>query len=111
MTYLLTFACYGSHLPGQEGSIERHHNLPGSRVTPPNPILLRATQTAMQQDPYEMHAATRCLVLQAVREVCDHKAWRLLAAHAPTDHVHIVMEGEVKPEVALNAFRRTQAGR
>ena len=105
MTYLLTFACYRSHLPGEEGSIDRYRNLPGSRLTPPNPALLRATQMAMRQVPYEMHAATRRIVLQIVREVCDHKSWRLLAAHVRTNHVHIVMEADVKPEVALNAFK------
>ena len=59
MTYLLTFACYGSYLPGEEGSIDRYRNLPGSRLTPPNPALLRPTQMAMRQVPYEMHAAIR----------------------------------------------------
>jgi hypothetical protein len=74
MTYLLTFACYGSHLPGEEGSIDRYHNLPGSRLTLRNPALLRATQMAMRQAPYEMQAAARRIVLQAVREVCGNKA-------------------------------------
>ena len=59
----------------------------------------------MQQAPFEMRAATRSVVLQAVREVCDHKAWQLLAAHVRTNHVHIVMDGEATPEAALNVFK------
>jgi hypothetical protein len=31
MVYLLTFACYGCHLHGDEaGSVDRGHNVPGS---------------------------------------------------------------------------------
>jgi len=44
--YLITFACYGAHLHGDEsGSVDRKHNLPGGRmlganrlVSPPRPI-------------------------------------------------------------------------
>jgi len=33
MTYLITFACYGCHLYGEgRGSVDRNHNLLGSRV-------------------------------------------------------------------------------
>ena len=105
MTYLLTFACYGSHFPGEEGSVDCRHNVPGSRLADRNPALLRTARLAMQQAPFEMHAATRAIVLHAVREVCNHKGWRLLAAHVRTNHVHAVIDGEVIPEAALNIFK------
>ena len=38
VTYLITFACYGCHLHGDEsGSVDREHNLPGSRLVTGDP--------------------------------------------------------------------------
>ena len=38
MTYLITFACYGAHLHGNEtGSVDRHHNRYGSPGLPADP--------------------------------------------------------------------------
>ena len=105
MTYLLTFTCYGAHLPGEEGSIDRFHNLPGSRVSAQNVPLLRSAKLALRHPPFEMHAETRDVVLRAVCEVGDHKGWDLLAVHVRSNHVHIVMDGEATPEAALNVFR------
>src|SRR5258708_1505705 len=37
-TYLITFACYGCHMHGDEsGSVDREHNLAGSRLIEADP--------------------------------------------------------------------------
>ena len=37
LAYLITFACYGARLHGDEsGSVDRHHNLPGTPYLPPD---------------------------------------------------------------------------
>jgi hypothetical protein len=33
-SYLITFVCYGTRLHGDEGAIDRNHNLPGGRTLP-----------------------------------------------------------------------------
>jgi len=36
MRYFITFSCYGTHLYGDEsGSVDRQHNVPGSRLMDP----------------------------------------------------------------------------
>jgi REP element-mobilizing transposase RayT len=44
-------------------------------------------------------------VLDALREVCAHRGWSLLAAHVRTNHVHVVVEAEIQPEKVMNDFK------
>ncbi|HEV1283954.1 MAG TPA: transposase [Bryobacteraceae bacterium] len=49
----------------------------------------------------------RAVTLEAIREVCCHKHWQLLAAHVRTNHVHTIVDagGEVAPEFVMNTFK------
>lgn len=79
MTYLITFACYGYHLHSDEsGSVDRKHSLPGNR---------------------------REAVLAAMVQRCSDRDWSLLAAHVRTNHVHLVVEGDVRPERIMNDLK------
>ena len=94
MTYLITFACYGCHLHGDEsGSVDRNHNLPGSRVIAADPQRASAERLRMDQPPYGMD------------ERCSERHWSLLAAHVRTNHVHIVVEAESRPERVMNDLK------
>jgi REP element-mobilizing transposase RayT len=44
-------------------------------------------------------------VLEALREVCLHHGWTLLAAHVRSNHVHVVTQAEVQPEKVMNDFK------
>ncbi len=44
-------------------------------------------------------------VLDALRKVCLHYRWNLWAAHVRTNHVHVVVEAEVRPEKVMHAFK------
>src|SRR5580704_3597209 len=46
--YLITFSCYGSHLPGQEGTTDRNHNVPGTRLREAQPKLHQYAQAALR---------------------------------------------------------------
>jgi REP element-mobilizing transposase RayT len=63
--------------------------------------------TALKQPPFEMDADQRAVTLEAIREVCRHRHWQLLAAHIRTNHVHTVVDagGEVAPEFVMNTFK------
>ena len=104
--YLITFACYGSHLHGEEdGSVDRFHNVPGSRLLEGDSKLLNAELRQMDQAPYLLDVSRRDIVLRAIRSVCSHRGWNLWAAHVRTNHVHVVIEAEAKPEKCLNDFK------
>ena len=85
MTYLITFACYGCHLHGDEsGSVDRGHNLPGGRVIEADPKRVSAERQLMDQPPYGMDTSRREAVLASLLERCSERHWSLLAAHVPT---------------------------
>jgi REP element-mobilizing transposase RayT len=106
MRYLITFACYGARLHGAEsGSVDRNHNLPGSRYLTPDQNRSAAERRIMQQEPYLLDRNGGAAVLAALQEVCLHRRWTLLAAHVRTTHVHVVVEAEARPERVMNAFK------
>ena len=100
--YLITFACYGARLHGNTlGSVDRDHNLPGSRYLSANMRRERAEVTAMRHGGYELDAAGRAVVVRAVREVCAYREWLLNAVHARSTHVHLVVTALCPPEKVM----------
>jgi REP element-mobilizing transposase RayT len=59
----------------------------------------------MDQEPYVLDRQRRAAVLSALRQVCSHRGWALLAAHVRSNHVHAVVEAEVRPEKVMNDFK------
>jgi REP element-mobilizing transposase RayT len=104
-TYLITFSCYGSHIPGQEGFTDRKHNVPGTRRQETQPKLRHYLEGVLRQEPFKMDVDQRNITLAAMRKVSLHKQWRLLAAHVRSNHVHTVVDAEVSPELVMNAFK------
>jgi REP element-mobilizing transposase RayT len=106
MRYFITSACYGAHLHGDEsGSVDRHHNVPGAPLAEADPERVEVKREQMDQAPYLLDRDRRVVVLDALREVCSHRNWRLWAAHVRANHVHVVVEGDVRPEKVMHAFK------
>lgn len=99
MRYFITFACYGEHLHGDEsGSVDRRHNVPGSRLLEAAPHRALGERQRMDQAPYLLDQNSRTVVLKALREVCSHRGWTLLAAQVRTNPVHVVVEAGIRPK-------------
>jgi REP element-mobilizing transposase RayT len=106
MRYFITFACYGTHLHGDEsGIVDRNHNVFGSPFAEASPDRRAIKREQMDQPPFCLDQARRAAVLHALREVCQHRKWNLLATHVRTNHVHVVVESDVRPEMVMNAFK------
>ncbi len=106
MIYLITFACYGSHLRGGEyGSVDRDHNAPGTPILKADSARVALEANLMDQAPYYLDQTRRDAVLEAIREVCVYREWNLLAAHVRSNHVHTVVEAEVAPERVMGDFK------
>ena len=106
MRYFITFACYGSHLHGHEaGSVDRDHNLAGSHLLEPDSERVVAERRKMLQEPYVMEHADRIAVLAAVQKHCSYRGWTLWAAHVRSNHVHVIVEAEVRPERIMNELK------
>ena len=106
MVYLITFACYGCHLHGDlEGSVNRTHRVYGGPLVPAKPGLAEAERQSMDQSAYAMDASRREIVLRSLQERCAGREWHLLAAHVRSNHVHVLIEAEVKPERMMNDLK------
>ena len=106
MTYLITFACYGAHLHGEEsGSVDPAHNVPGTPIIKPDSVRAASEEQSMEQRPYFLDQIRRDAVLQAIQDVCGHRGWSLLAAHVRSNHIHTVVAAEIPPERVMNDFK------
>ena len=106
VTYLITFACYGCHLHGEEtGSVDPAHNVPGTPLLESNPARAAWEEQHMDQPPYSLDRICHQAVLQAIQEVCGHRGWNLLAAHVRSNHVHTVVEAEIPRERVMERFQ------
>ena len=102
LAYLITFACYGARLHGDEnGSVDRRHNIPRAPLLPPRRGWVITDQRQMKQGTYVLDPAGRDIVLRALRQHCAHRGWKLLAAHVRSTHVHFVVAAEQAPERVL----------
>lgn len=106
LTYLLTFTCCGRHLHGAEtGSVDCEHNRPGTPVLRNDATFIASDRQLMDQPPYTLDSVRRDAVVSAIREVCVYRGWSLLAVHARTTHVHVVVEAETEPEKVMSDFK------
>lgn len=105
MRYLITFPCYGAHIHGEEGTVDLKNNRFGGPKLEVDGRRAETERRNMKESPYLLDAAARAMVLAAIQEVCAYRSWILLAAHVRTNHVHVVVEAECKPEKALNDFK------
>ena len=106
LRYFITFACYWARLHGDEsGSVDRHHNLIGSRRLEPDAERVMAERREMLQDPYVLDHEARPVVLAAIHRHCAYRGWNLLAAHVRSNHVHMIVEAETRPERIMNEFK------
>jgi REP element-mobilizing transposase RayT len=109
--YLITFCTYGSHLHGEEATVDRHRNAPGSPVLPADPAWLRRNQQRMTGPTYELDRLRRRAALAGFVEVCDRRGWELLAAHVRTNHVHVVVGADRPAEQVMIALKANASRR
>jgi REP element-mobilizing transposase RayT len=106
LAYLITFATYGTWLHGRDpGSVDKQHNQPGTPFLPPDPARELAMRSNLREPPYLLDAARRAIVLDTIREVAQHRHWRLLACHVRTNHVHILVTADCRPEKVMSDFK------
>ena len=58
-----------------------------------------------KEDIFVMNVAQREIVLQSVIDTCRSANWYLHAAHVRSNHIHIVLQTEKKPEQAMISLK------
>ena len=87
----------------ESGSVDRHHNLVGSRLLEPGGERAIAECRAMLPNPYVLDEIARTVVLAASsRSIAPTGDGTCRAAHVRSNHVHIVVEAEAQPERIMN---------
>ena len=103
---LLTFCCYGTHLPGDErGWVDRTRGDHRGGFRGPSAPLKRYATEQMLEAPYRLDGHTASAVLKAIREVCITRDWQLVAAHVRSTHVHCVVDNVARPNRAIADFK------
>lgn len=103
--YLITWVCYGSWLPGRLGTVHRTLNRFGGPLPEPDPRWERQSLEHLVQEPYVLDSVRRGIVLASLIEVCPFRGWTLFAAHVRSNHVHVVLAANCKPERVMTALK------
>jgi len=107
LAFLVTFSTYGARLPGDAGgTVDRRHNQYGAPYVPGNPSYEDSNRRRLAHEAYVLDATRRGLVLEAIKEVCAHRGWRLDAAHVRSNHVHAVVGAPCWPDDVSGDFKR-----
>ena len=107
LAYLITIRCYGTWLHGDpRSSMDRkeHHRYGGPKIEP-NQRISEAEEAELRHAPVVLTDAQRALVERAIREVCEHRGYQLLAVNARTNHVHSIVAAGCRPEAVMNALK------
>jgi len=83
---------------------KEHHQYGGPKIEP-RKQLNQAETAELKHPPFVMTDAQRAAVETAMREVCDHRGYQLLAVNARTNHVHSVVAAGCRPEAVMNALK------
>lgn len=104
--FLITFGCYGSHLRGDEAGSFDHIRGGERRFLASSPELEAYGRRIMRQAPYLLATPdSRCVVREAIPEVCRFRSWQLYALHVRANHVHGIVRSDAQPSRVMNEWK------
>jgi REP element-mobilizing transposase RayT len=87
LAYFLTWATYGTWLPGDErGWVEYRHGW-----QEPNPTRKREAEARMTEDACILDFEQRRVVEETIKEHCRIRGWTLHEVNCRTNHLHVVV--------------------
>jgi REP element-mobilizing transposase RayT len=102
LAYLITWTTYGTWLPGDErGWVESGK----SGVQEPNFDREILASRIMADEPVRLNSLQRDSVEQTIRRHCCIRKWHLHAVNVRTNHVHVVVTADRKPEEVMSQFK------
>ena len=101
LAFYLTWTTYGTWLPGdQPGWVKR-----GRGQQPPDPIRRLDAETRMTEDACRLDDEQRVAVEETIAAHCRVRAWELYAVNCRTNHVHVVVAADARPEVVRRRLK------
>lgn len=107
LAYLITLRTYGTWLHGEEKlSVDRHgFNIYGTPRRDENKKLKGFMTQELKHKPFLMDENKRKIVESVIREVCEHRKYKMQAINVRSNHVHTVVSAQVKPKLIIEAFK------
>jgi len=107
LAYLLTFRTFGTWLHGDVresvGRDGRNHY--GKPRIQPKPEFESAMKEEMKQAPFILTKPMRRVVESAFKELCNRRGYGLGAVNVRTNHAHVVVAAQMKPERIADALK------
>lgn len=104
--YLITFRSYGTWLHGDErGSVDRYHHAYGTPGLPTSEIRRKHDRDLLKQPPVKLDSEQRRIVDSAIRDTCRIRRWNLWTVNVRTNHVHVVVTANKKPDAVMSALK------
>ena len=101
LTYFITWTTYGSWLPGDA----RGWRKTGKGQQLPQPLLEEWCRSRMTENPVLLNVAQRLRVEAVCRKHATIRGWVLHAVSARSNHVHVVVSADKKPELVRDQFK------
>ncbi|MFK7817552.1 MAG: hypothetical protein AB8G99_02440 [Planctomycetaceae bacterium] len=107
LAFFITWTVYGTHLQGDNRGWRRRSK--GEQL--PEPRLLSWRQERLKHEILLLDPSQQQTVMRECRKQCDHRAWRLWAIAARSNHVHAVVAATnyngstVRDQLKANATR------
>jgi REP element-mobilizing transposase RayT len=106
MDYFITFATYGERVHGDaRGSVDGFRNIVGSPRVESDLKREAAERALLKSQVTRLNEVQRATVVEAIESACSYKGWVLHAVNVRTNHVHIVVSAETRPEIVMNTFK------
>ena len=104
--FLITFRCYGTWLHGDKrGSFDRYHRIYGTPGLLPSKLRREHDRGLMKQAAVKLSLRQREIVESGIRETCVIRRWQLRTVNVRTNHVHLVVSANKKPEAIVTALK------
>jgi len=106
LAYLLTFRTYGTwHHGDPRGSVDRRfYNSFRTPKIPSSPSLIEAERSIQKFKSIILDEPMQSVAAAAIRDVCSHRGYVLRALNIRSNHGHVVVSGNAKPE-KIEAFK------
>jgi REP element-mobilizing transposase RayT len=108
LAYLITFRTYGTWLHGDERrSVDTHDhkNVYGLPNREPSPILEGRMKEKMRQAKIVLDRKQREIVKDALEGECRYRNYKLHAINVRSNHVHIIVSADLKPEIIADRLK------
>ncbi|MCX7120266.1 MAG: transposase [Gammaproteobacteria bacterium] len=104
--YLITFRTYASWMHGDDRtSVDRINNRFNTPRIKPNPSLHRSMREMQKQASIILNQRQGEIILDSTAHVCHKNNWPLHALHIRTNHVHVTVTSERKPEHVMTQIK------